>query len=253
MPVHAHLDRPYQLPAATSAARGPYSRRTHATSETRFVDEPRPPRRRHGATLSAAAASGAVMSDARADVLNDDLLIARARRGDSGALERLYRALESPVFSTARRLMKNRADAEEVLQETFLEVVRSIPRFRGDGSFEGWVRRIAASKALMRLRKAGRLRETALEPAGRDGVPAPEPACRDHEPLQHRLDLASALDHLGDLPRSVVWLHDVEGYTHEEIATMMGRTASFSKSQLARAHARLRELLRAAGEATPCT
>jgi len=192
------------------------------------------------------------MAEARADVLNDEILIARARRGDHGALERLYRALETPVYSTARRMMKNRDDAEEVLQETFLEVVRSIGRFRGEGSFEGWVRRIASSKALMRLRKAGRLRETALEPVDSD-APPPEPARHEHEPLHHRLDLAAALDHLADVSRAVVWLHDVEGYTHEEIGTMMGRTTSFSKSQLARAHVRLRELLRDGGEATPCT
>lgn len=193
------------------------------------------------------------MAEVRADVLNDEILIARARRGDHGALERLYRALEAPVYSTARRMMKNRDDAEEVLQETFLEVVRSIARFRGDGSFEGWVRRIASSKALMRLRKAGRLRETALESVGSDDPPPPEPAGHGGEPLHHRLDLSAALDHLADVSRAVVWLHDVEGYTHEEIGTMMGRTTSFSKSQLARAHARLRELLRDAGEATPCT
>ena len=192
------------------------------------------------------------MAEARADVLNDEILIARARRGDHGALERLYRVLEAPVYSTARRMMKNKDDAEEVLQETFLEVVRSIGRFRGEGSFEGWVRRIASSKALMRLRKAGRLRETALEPFDSD-APPPEPARHEHEPLHHRLDLAAALDHLADVSRAVVWLHDVEGYTHEEIGTMMGRTTSFSKSQLARAHVRLRELLRDSGEATPCT
>lgn len=194
------------------------------------------------------------MAQARADVLNDEILIARARRGDHGALERLYRELEAPVFSTARRLMKNRDDAEDVLQETFLEVVRSIARFRGEGSFEGWVRRIASSKALMRLRKAGRLRETALEPVAPDEGPgAAESVRHEHEPLHHRLDLAAALDHLADISRAVVWLHDVEGYTHEEIGNLMGRTASFSKSQLARAHARLRDLLGDAGEKKPCT
>ena len=58
-----------------------------------------------------------------------------------------------------------------------------------------------------------------------------------------RMDLESALDRLGETSRAVVWLHDVEGYTHEEIAEMMGKTVSFSKSQLARAHLRLRRWL----------
>jgi len=55
-----------------------------------------------------------------------------------------------------------------------------------------------------------------------------------------RMDLEAALERLGETSRAVVWLHDVEGYTHDEIAAMMGKTASFSKSQLARAHVRLR-------------
>jgi RNA polymerase sigma-70 factor (ECF subfamily) len=64
------------------------------------------------------------------------------------------------------------------------------------------------------------------------------------------MDLEAALESLSETSRAVVWLHDVEGYTHEEIASMMGRTASFSKSQLARAHARLRRRL---GEEVPAT
>jgi RNA polymerase sigma-70 factor (ECF subfamily) len=72
------------------------------------------------------------------------------------------------------------------------------------------------------------------------------PARRDDTLL--RMDLETALESLSETSRAVVWLHDVEGYTHEEIAGMMGRTASFSKSQLARAHARLRRWL---GEEVP--
>jgi RNA polymerase sigma-70 factor (ECF subfamily) len=67
------------------------------------------------------------------------------------------------------------------------------------------------------------------------------PARREDTHL--RMDLEAALERLGETSRAVVWLHDVEGYTHEEIAGMMGKTASFSKSQLARAHARLRRWL----------
>jgi RNA polymerase sigma-70 factor (ECF subfamily) len=66
------------------------------------------------------------------------------------------------------------------------------------------------------------------------------------------VDLERALAHLGDTARAVVWLHDVEGYTHAEIGRLLGGTASFSKSQLARAHARLRELLEADGVKAPC-
>src|SRR6266566_3814722 len=82
-----------------------------------------------------------------------DVLIARAKSGDVAALEALYRAFETPVYNLARRILRNPEDAEDVLQETFLEVVRSIRSFRGDGHLWGWIRRIASSKALMRIRR----------------------------------------------------------------------------------------------------
>jgi RNA polymerase sigma-70 factor (ECF subfamily) len=158
-------------------------------------------------------------------------LVARARAGDSGALEHLYRAYEGSVYTLARRLTRTPEDAEDVLQETFLEICRSLSRWRGEGSLWGWVRQIAASKALMRYRRE-KLRATEVlddDPAERAG---------DDVPL--RLDLEAALRRLPERTRTVVWLHDVEGMTHEEIAELMGMTTSFSKSQLARAHQKLR-------------
>jgi len=163
-----------------------------------------------------------------------DILVARAKAGDLEALEALYRAFETPVYNLARRMCRTSEDAEDVLQETFLEVVRSIKSYRGEGHLWGWVRRIAASKALMRLRSE-KLRATdELHDESAGGPPASVGA---------RIDLERAFDQLSETSRAVVWLHDVEGFTHEEIAEQMGRTVSFSKSQLARAHARLRRLL----------
>jgi len=168
----------------------------------------------------------------------DDLVLARARSGDADALERVFRHFEAPVYTLARRLTRTPHDAEDVLQETFLEVVRSISRFRADGSFAGWIRRVAASKALMRLRaRESRPVEDELSDEVADTAPAPPTT------LPERLDLEAALARLSDAARAVIWLHDVEGYSHDEIAALMGKTASFSKSQLARAHARLRVLL----------
>jgi RNA polymerase sigma factor (sigma-70 family) len=168
----------------------------------------------------------------------DELAIERARSGDLSALEGIYRAYEGTVYSLARRICRSSEDAEEVLQETFLEVCRSIKRFRGTGpgSLTAWVKRIAASKALIRLRyeryrQTEELHEESAWAARRDGD------------IGLTLDLESALKELSETARSVVWLHDVEGYTHEEIAELMNRTVSFSKSQLSRAHARLRKLL----------
>ena len=165
----------------------------------------------------------------------DDLAIQRAKTGDLDALERMFRAYEGTVYTVARRICRAPEDAEDVLQETFLEVCRSIGGFRGTepGSLTAWIKRVATSKALMRVRREKyRDADELVEDDPMAGRRGPDVALQ--------LDLETALQRLSDRARAVVWLHDVEGYTHEDIAEMMGMTVSFSKSQLARAHARLR-------------
>jgi RNA polymerase sigma-70 factor (ECF subfamily) len=170
----------------------------------------------------------------------DELAIQRAKAGDPDALEGLYRAYEGTVYSLARRMCRTAEDAEDVLQETFFEVCRSIPRFRGaeGGSLTAWIKRIAASKALIKLRAAKYRDADSLDDDGGDLV-----ADAGQPDVGLQLDLEEALARLSDTSRAVVWMHDVEGYTHEEIAELMGKTVSFSKSQLARAHTRLKKLL----------
>ena len=177
----------------------------------------------------------------------DEVTLARARAGDEAALEALFRRFETPVYTLARRLTGSAHDAEDVLQETFLEVVRSIGRFRGDGPLAGWIRKVAASKALMRLRRDG-ARGPHEELS--DELAAPPAAVAG---AAERVDLEAALALLSGPARAVLWLHDVEGYSHEEIGALAGRSASFSKSQLARAHARLRERLAVTPREGPCT
>jgi len=184
----------------------------------------------------------------------DELLVARARRGDPHALETLYRTFASPVYTLARRLCRSSQDAEDVLQETFLEVVRSIRSFRGDGSLAGWIRRVAASKALMRLRSdRSRGDHDPLD----DSHPTPShsesgPGLHDDR-IGARVDVETALGQLSPAARAVVWLHDIEGYTHDEIGDMLGKTASFSKSQLARAYVRLRAVMPQQAGRQACT
>lgn len=179
----------------------------------------------------------------------DEAIVARARAGDLAALEALYRAYEVPVYNLARRICRTAEDAEDVLQETFLEVTKSISRYRGQGAIWAWIRKIASSKALMRLRRekyreADEYVEENVEPLSGRLASAPR-----GDPVHDRMDLDFALARLSDTARAVVWLHDVEGYTHEEIGELMHKTASFSKSQLARAHARLRTWLSSEGSA----
>jgi RNA polymerase sigma factor (sigma-70 family) len=182
----------------------------------------------------------------------DEVTLARAKAGDEAALEALFRRFETPVYTLARRLTGSVHDAEDVLQETFFEVVRSIGRFRGDGPLAGWIRKVAASKAFMRLRRRNAHGEEELPDDLADPSWAHAPAGAGTAAVE-RVDLEAALGALSDTARAVVWLHDVEGYNHDEIGTLAGKTASFSKSQLARAHARLRGLLAPEVREGPCT
>jgi RNA polymerase sigma factor (sigma-70 family) len=178
-------------------------------------------------------------------------LLARARKGDRAAFEQIYRWFERPVYTLAIRLCGDRDEAAEVLQETMLKVIDRIHDFRGDGSrpaspFWGWLRKIAVNEALMRLRK-GRRRHEQLEFDGHDDVADPNPppaAAADAAQLQRALSLLPANT------RSVLWLYHAEGYTHEEIARLMERSVSFSKSQLARGTRRLRVTLESETGAT---
>jgi RNA polymerase sigma-70 factor (ECF subfamily) len=173
----------------------------------------------------------------------DEIQVAKARRGDLEALEGLYRIFSAPVANLARRLCHSLPEAEEVVQETFLEMVRSMASYRGDGAFGAWLRRIAVSKALTVLRSRRKLPNVVEHlVAHTDGAAEPAAAI-DGGRGWHRVDLERALALLPAEARAVVWLHDVEGLTHDEIAALFGRSTSFSKSRLSRAHARLRELL----------
>jgi len=187
--------------------------------------------------------------------LLDEILVRRARSGDLEALEKVYRAFEGPVYSLAWRICRSAHDAEDVTQETFLEVLKSIHRYRGEGPLAAWIKKVAASKALMKLRQ--RKHRYAEEPFDEVGSP-PERAAAAATPAEagrtgERMDLESALARLSDTARAVVLLHDVEGRTHQEIAAMMGRTVSFSKSQLARAHVKLRGFLEPRTKEESCT
>jgi RNA polymerase sigma factor (sigma-70 family) len=170
-------------------------------------------------------------------------LLDRARRGEAAAFEQLYRSFERPVFTLALRLTGRREEAQDVLQDTMMKLLDRIAEFRGDSPFWGWLRQIAVNESLMLLRRRGRFvaegefDESALSDAEQMLPPRAADAAI----------LGRALAAMPGATRSVLWLYHAEGYTHEEIATLMQRTASFSKSQLARGGRRLRQLL----EGTP--
>lgn len=178
-----------------------------------------------------------------AEINIDPGIVRRAAKGDMRAHEIIYRAFATPVYSVCLRFTKAPAQAEDLVQETFIEIMRSIGGFRGDAALGSWIRRIAVTKALMFLRSAWTKRGQAL---GEDWHDVTEGDALSHGISRHpddALDLDAALASLPEVTRVVVWLHDVEGYTHKEIADLMGKTESFSKSQLSRAYQRLRPML----------
>jgi RNA polymerase sigma-70 factor (ECF subfamily) len=172
-------------------------------------------------------------------------LLTRARTGDLSALEQIYRRFERPVYTLALRLLGDADNSRDVLHDTMLKVFQRIGQFRGESPFWGWLRQIALNEALMRLRQHDRAEtHDDLDSFFDD---APEPWVHaDATALDRALRLLPAQT------RSVLWLYHVEGYSHPEIAALVGKTISFSKSQVARGTQRLREILEPATESVPC-
>jgi len=167
-------------------------------------------------------------------------LLRKACAGDEAAQAAVYTATAPATFALIRRLMANRAVAEDVFQDTMMALFQRLQEFRGEAPLGAWLRQIALSKCLMFLRSPwhrARLRlgnEPEVEFAhGLGALVTPAPAAEG-------FDIERALASLSPTARAVVWLYEVEGYSHEEIARYFGRSRSFSKSQLARAHLKLR-------------
>ncbi|MGQ0836667.1 MAG: RNA polymerase sigma factor [Gammaproteobacteria bacterium] len=175
-------------------------------------------------------------------------VLARAREGDERARAQIYGALAPATFGLIRRLVGVRALAEDLFQDTMIIVYGRLGTFRGEAPLGAWVRQIAVSRCLMHLRSPWHRARLALEQVGGlDGMRLTLP------PAPESLDVERALASLSPTARAVVWLYEVEGYSHEEIARTFGRSTSFSKSQLARAHRRLREWFDLQPDREPCT
>jgi RNA polymerase sigma-70 factor (ECF subfamily) len=175
-------------------------------------------------------------------------VLRRAQAGDREAHAALYRAFAPMVYTLARRMLGSSAVAEDVLQDCFVEVIRKAGQFRGDGGVPVglWIRQIAVNKSLSQLRSPWRRRriEAAVaEPEANDRAEPGLAGLDGNRTTAPENELERALARLGATARAVVWLYIVEGYTHDEIGRLMGRSTSFSKSQFARACQQLRREL----------
>jgi RNA polymerase sigma-70 factor (ECF subfamily) len=172
-------------------------------------------------------------------------VVERARAGELAAFEQIYRRFERPVYTLALRMLGDAEGAREVLHDAMLKVFQRIDQYRNDAPFWAWLRQVATNEALMRLRREHRFEVEADSEQIVDGA-APPWVRADS------LALERALGKLPALTRSVLWMYHVEGYSHPEIAELVGKTISFSKSQVARGTARLRDLLAPIAEPEPC-
>ena len=172
-------------------------------------------------------------------------VVERARAGELAAFEQIYRRFERPVYTLALRMLGDAEGAREVLHDAMLKVFQRIDQYRNDAPFWAWLRQVATNEALMRLRREHRFDVEADSEQIVDGA-APPWVRADS------LALERALGKLPALTRSVLWMYHVEGYSHPEIAELVGKTISFSKSQVARGTARLRDLLAPVTEHVSC-
>lgn len=166
-------------------------------------------------------------------------LIAKVRAGDGAAERALYDAHVDRVFRLAYRLAGDDDLAREFTQDTFIRAFERLGTFRGESRLSTWLHAITTSVVLNGLRKVKRFRGRETDLTEATEMPG---AARHAEPdLKRRL--AGAIDALPNGYRTVFVMHDVEGYTHEEIGAALGIEAGTSKAQLSRARAKLREAL----------
>src|SRR5206468_12630797 len=161
-------------------------------------------------------------------------LIAEARAGSPDALSALYLEHGAALFRLAYRLVGAREDAEDVVHDVFVGLPEALGRYHERGSFAGWLKRVTARVALMRLRARDRRREVAIEAT----LPTTEPP-----PDSASVALRAAVDALPDTLRAVLVLKEVEGYSHTEVGELLGISTGASRVRLNRAMRRLRKTL----------
>lgn len=161
-------------------------------------------------------------------------MLAACRRGESAAQYQLYKKLSYLLMGVCLRYCPSRDEAEDALQNTFVKIFTRLDQYRGQGPFEAWARRIAVTTSLHAVEQH-RLRHPApgadLDELA-DGLPAPDASAVEQLAAA---DLLALLDTLPPGYRTVLNLYAVEGYSHQEIAALLGIAEGTSKSQLARA------------------
>ncbi|MDH3644462.1 MAG: RNA polymerase sigma factor [Gammaproteobacteria bacterium] len=180
-----------------------------------------------------------------ADINLDPGLARGLKRGDRRAQGVAYRVLAPTVMGLAQRILQDEGAAQEVVQDTFVELIEHARTLNDAQAVVGWVRKVAVNHCLMRLRSPWSKRRESFDAFDVEGNPDGGLSERFADTangsarVEGMQDIETALGRLEPETRMVIWLHDVEGYTHQEIGTLVGRTASYSKSQMARGYQKL--------------
>ncbi len=174
-------------------------------------------------------------------------LVQRAQSGDENAFARLFQLHKKRVYSVCLLMTKDLAEAEDLTQEAFLQVFRSVGSFRGDSAFSTWLYRVAVNTVLMKLRRRKAPPVLSLdEPMSPESPSLRRDVGKGDPHLSGAIDriaLRRAMRELPDGCRKIFVLHEVEGYQHNEIAQMLDCSVGNSKSQLHKAKMKMRDLL----------
>jgi RNA polymerase sigma-70 factor (ECF subfamily) len=168
-----------------------------------------------------------------------ETLVERARTGNVRAFEALYRRCEGRVYALCMRLCADRSEAESMTQDAFVLAWQKLESYRAEAAFTSWLHRLTVNLVLQRRRSDQRRRNRERARASLRAVSESPQAQRDTG-----LDLEAAIAALPERARTVLVLHDLEGYRHREIATLLQVSEGTSKAQLHRARTQLREVLR---------
>jgi RNA polymerase sigma-70 factor (ECF subfamily) len=163
--------------------------------------------------------------------------------GDMVAFEVLYERHQRRVYSLCLRMVANATEAEDLSQEVFVQLFRKVGSFRGESAFTTWLHRLTVNHVLMHFRKKGVRLEKTTEEGEISEMQDVIQAVTEKPRFIDRIALDKAISELPPGYRTVFVLHDVEGFEHEEVATMLGVSVGTSKSQLHKARMRLRDLI----------
>ncbi len=176
-------------------------------------------------------------------------LAQRCRRGEAGAFEQLYRAHAGRLYNLVYRMAGTQAEAEDLLQEVFLQAHRKLGSFRGESSLGTWLYRLAVNQCLDFLRGRQTRMSRTTDSLDEEGAAEPAAASPAVPTAISRLDLDRAIARLPDGCRAAFILHDVEGFEHNEVARLLGVSEGTSKSQVHKARLKLRMMLSPAAPA----